>query len=60
MITNVVDFKKKYELVLNEEGSFCINQRMNNEAYTLEGLEDIKRFVTWNVIDFKFYHNYSV
>ena len=41
MIKKAKDFKKKGGLVPNEERPFCINQRMNNEAYKLVELKDI-------------------
>lgn len=56
-IKRVEDFKKEGGLVRNGEGSFHINQRVNNGAHKLEDLEVIEMPGTWNVISLEFYPN---
>ena len=46
IMIKMMGFRKKCELTPDEEGSFSVNKRTNNEAYKLEHLEDIERSKT--------------
>lgn len=57
MIMKIMGFREKDEMILGGEGSYSVGQRLNNEAYKFEDLEDIERSGTCSVIGLKFYHN---